>query len=90
MSRLQPTKNVRKPGALPGFKTSALADELGLLPQAADQRRFHQDLPEMTDCALSLERRRLRAILLLSRSPHPWMAERLRLVQAELEARHVR
>jgi hypothetical protein len=90
MSRLHATKDVRKPGAVPGFKTSALADELGLLPQAADQRRFHQYLPELTECALNLERRRLSAALLLSRSPHPWMAERLRLVQAELEARHVR
>jgi hypothetical protein len=67
-----------------------VAKELASAPTAADERYFNDDLADADLNALQLERARLRAALVIAARTDPWVLGRVRLIEAELKARHAR
>lgn len=76
-------------GRVPASMLERMSEAL-VAPVAPDERFFHEDLPQVSDGTLRLERHRLRMAILLSQRPSWWVVERLERVEAELESRRGR
>jgi hypothetical protein len=78
------------PTAKEGRRWRPLAERLVGRPDAPNEREFHDDIRDLDDGTLRVERARLRLAILLSEHPDRWALERLVRVVAEIEARRAR